>query len=93
MTWSVRDRWGNEIILTDERWQHITDGHWELATLLEQVLETLRLRRRKQFPDDSTKYRYSHSFSNLPRGYMHLFVIVRMASNKFVITAYPKGVR
>jgi len=29
--WVVKDRWGNEIVLTDERWQHITEGHWELT--------------------------------------------------------------
>jgi hypothetical protein len=29
--WVIKDRWDNDIALTDERWQHITEGHWELA--------------------------------------------------------------
>ena len=37
--WTVIDRWNNEILLTEERWQHIIEGHWELANLLEQVME------------------------------------------------------
>lgn len=43
--WSVKDRWNNEIVLTDERWQHIVDGHWELDKLLDEVLRTIRLGR------------------------------------------------
>lgn len=93
MAWSVKDRWGNEIVLTDERWQHIIDGHWELTNLVEQVLETVRLGRRKQSGTDPNKYRYFRKFSNLPYGYTRIYVIVRLAPKKFVITAYPKRVR
>lgn len=28
--WDVTDKWGNRIELTDERWQHIIEHHWEL---------------------------------------------------------------
>ena len=38
MGWSVKDRWNNEIVLTDERWQHIVDGHWEFAARLHAYL-------------------------------------------------------
>ncbi len=93
MAWTVKDRWGNEILLTDERWQHIVDGHWELGDMLDQVLETVRVGNRKQAADDPSKYRYSREFSNLPYGYTHIYVIVRLAPNKFIITAYPKRVR
>jgi hypothetical protein len=93
MSWSVKDRWGNVIALTDERWRHIVEGHWELTDFLDQVLETIRLGTRKQHPVDPDKYRYSKRFSDLPHGYTHIFVLVRLAPNKFVITAYPKRVR
>ncbi len=33
MSWSVKDRWGNAIVLTDERWRHIVEGQWELAEM------------------------------------------------------------
>ena len=28
--WTVRDRRGREIYLTEERWKHIVEGHEEL---------------------------------------------------------------
>ncbi len=93
MPWSTQDRYGNEIILTDERWQHIVDGHWELTNLLDEVLETIQLGRRKQTANDPSKFQYSKRFSDLPYGYTHILVIVRLVPNKFVITAYPKRVR
>ncbi len=39
--WTVQDRWGNEIYLTEERWQYILERHEELAGLLNEMLETL----------------------------------------------------
>ena len=32
---TVRDRWGNEIYLTDERWEHILERHEELTGLFQ----------------------------------------------------------
>ncbi len=93
MTWSIRDRWDNEITLTDERWQHIVAGHWELEYLLDEVLDTLRFGARKQYSVDPNKYRYAKKFFGLPHGYTHIFVIVRLKPNQFVITAYPKRMR
>lgn len=83
----------NEIVLTDERWQHIVDGHWELTNLLDEVLDTIQLGKRKQSATDPNRYCYSKRFSDLPHGYTHIFVIVRLAPSKFVITAYPRRVR
>ncbi len=90
MFWKVTDRWSNEIILTEERWHHICEGHWELADRLEQVLATIRDGRREQAALDPSKYRYWHEFPDLPAHYTRIVVIVRLARNKFVITAYPK---
>jgi len=93
MAWITKDRFGNEIVLTDERWQHIVDGHWELNGLVDDVLDAMRFGTRKQFADDPTKYRYARKFSKLLHGYTHIIVIVRLAPSGFVITAYPKRVR
>jgi hypothetical protein len=62
MAWTVKDRWGNAILLTDERWQHIVDGHWELADLVAQVLDTIRLGTRKQFANDVSQFVIHASF-------------------------------
>jgi len=91
--WVVRDRWGNKIRLTDERWAHIAEGHWELADRLDQVLETIRPGKTKQSAGDPGKYRYSRRFDDLPHNYTHIYVIVRLRPKRFVITAYPKYVR
>ena len=93
MAWFVQDRWGNEITLTQERWQHIAEGHWEIKNRRADVLKTIRRGTRKQYPDDPTRYRYALKFPDLPYNYTHIFVIVRLANNKFIITAYPKYVR
>ena len=29
--WIVTDKWGNRIELTEERWTHIIESHWELS--------------------------------------------------------------
>jgi hypothetical protein len=91
--WVVKDKWGNEIMLTNERWRHIIEGHWELANRLEQVLETIRLGKRKQDALDPNKYKYSKAWDDLPHNYTHIIVVIRLAPAKFVITAYPKRVR
>ena len=46
--WQVTDKWGNLIELTDERWQHILENHWELSEHLDTVLETVQTGKRKQ---------------------------------------------
>ena len=40
MVTRVRDRYGNQIELTDERWRHIVIYHPELEEFREDVLET-----------------------------------------------------
>lgn len=87
--WDVTDKWGNRIELTDERWQHIVEHHWELRYSLDKVLSTVRTRRRKQSLMDPHKYTYYKDFEDLPHNYTRIVVIVKLIRNNFIITAYP----
>jgi len=98
--WTHRDRFGNDIYLTHERWQHIIDpdNHPEVAPYLAHLAETIRSGRRHQDPYDPHGYRYYHAFPDLPDGNSHLVVCVRfrwrtvpngtVQEEKFVTTAY-----
>ena len=74
--WTVQDRWGNEIYLTEERWRHILERHEELTGLLDQVRETLRYGRRRQEALDPNRYRYRHPCAELPPEFSHIVVAV-----------------
>jgi len=89
--WMVIDRWENEIYLTFERWQHIIYGHPELINFKDEILKTVRLGKRKQNPKDPNKFEYSYPFKNLPFGFTHLNVVVKLVRNNFIVTAY--GIR
>ena len=87
--WQVTDKWGNLIELTDERWQHILENHWELREYRDTILETVQTGRRKQSPIDPYKYTYYKDFDSLPHNYTRIVVIVKLLRNNFIITAYP----
>ena len=93
----VSDPWGNEIYLTDERWQHILETHEEMIIFREYLFETLRTGQRRQDAFDPNKYKYSKKFTDLPADFTHVVVIVKFSrrvtmrgetSNNFVLTAY-----
>jgi hypothetical protein len=98
--WTHRDRFGNDIYLTHERWQHIIDpdNHPEVAPYLAYLAETICSGRRHQDPYDPHGYRYYRAFPDLPDGNTHLVVCVRfrwrtlpdgtVQEEKFVTTAY-----
>ena len=56
--WSVSDRYGNTIYLTEERWRHIIEpfNHPEMADNEEELEQTIRLGQRKQDPVNAQKY-------------------------------------
>jgi len=60
--WTVQDRYGNEIYLTEERWQHIVENHADMEGYLEELRETIRKGHRYQEPIDPRKYRYVKHF-------------------------------
>lgn len=87
--WKISDRWNNEIILTEERWTHISEYHWELFGRLDDVLKTIQFGKRKQDKLIPNKFYYTYPFVDLPHNYTHINVVVKLGLNKFVVTAYP----
>ena len=59
--WKIRDRYGNEIYLTHERWQHIiaSINHPEMANYEEHLKTTIQHGRRRQDLLNPQKYRYT----------------------------------
>jgi len=88
MVTKIRDRYGNQIELTDERWQHIVTYHPELEDCRDQVLETIRKGTRRQDAVEREKYKYVRKFADLPLDDTHLVAVVKMVRNNFVLTAY-----
>lgn len=98
--WTQRDRFGNDIYLARERWQHIIapDNHSELEPYFDYVRETIHLGRRRQDLYDPNGYQYYRSFHDLPDDNTHVVVWVRfrwptdpdgtVREEKFVTTAY-----
>lgn len=74
--WTVQDRLGHEIYLTEERWEHILDGHPEMAGHEEALREAIRMGQRKQEPLAPQKFRYFRAFTGLPGGNTHVVGIV-----------------
>src|SRR5207249_2661982 len=75
--WIVHDRYSNEIYLTQERWAYILRYHSQLDGLLEDVLDTLRKGRRRQQPEDPSRYKYYRYCANLPPEYNTIVVVVK----------------
>lgn len=102
--WIVRDRDGNDVYLTDERWRHITEpwGHPEMAEFEDELRETVRSGDRHQDSLNPQKYRYIREFNDLPEHNTHIVAVVlfklieseqaQSVPNNFVVTAYQKEV-
>ena len=98
MTDVVRDRYGNEIYLTDERWNHIVGRHVSMTGYRDHLLATLRTGQRRQDPLDPSKFKYYVPFADLESHYNHIVVVVKFSEremaeggtrpNNFVLTAY-----
>ncbi len=102
--WTVQDRYGNSIYLTEERWKHITAilNHPEMEKYEEYLKKAIQTGRRRQEPLNPCKYRYQHFFENLPDFANSVVVIVLFgfdikedgtaSSNNFVATAFFKHI-
>jgi hypothetical protein len=103
--WTIQDRDGNAIYLTEERWQHIVDefNHPEMVDYEKHIQAAIRVGKRQQEPLNPRKYRYSLSFDDLPDEFNHVVVIVlmgfdvdaegEMTPNNFVATAFLKHIQ
>jgi hypothetical protein len=102
--WTVQDRYGNSIYLTQERWEHIIEpiNHPEMEDYEEELKETVQAGIRKQDPLNPQKYRYTRAFDNLPANNTHIVSVVlfglheneigEIESNNFIATAYQKEI-
>jgi hypothetical protein len=103
--WTVRDRGGREIYLTNERWEHIINphNHPEMSACEEQLKETIGNGIRQQDPLNPLKYRYVKAFSGLAEDNTHVVGIVlfrfsadadgTLRPNNYLVTAYQKAIR
>ena len=102
--WTVHDRYGNEIYLTQERWDHIIEptNHPEMAEFEERLKETIQTGARRQDPLNPHKYRYVKPFDGLAEDNTHIIAIVlfgfsedeswRPVPNNYITTAYQKEI-
>jgi hypothetical protein len=100
--WTITDRGGNEIYLTDERWRHIIDGHPEMRDCEQALQQAIRLGLRTQEPLAPQKFRYSRAVPGLPDGNTHVVAIVLfrfeegadglVRRNNYAVTAFQKRV-
>jgi hypothetical protein len=98
--WTVHDRYGNEIYLTEERWHHILEARPELEPCLEKFLETVQTGLRKQDTLIPNEYRYFKQFDELLPENNHIIAVVifktqpddagNYITNNFVITGWAK---
>ncbi len=96
--WTIQDRFGNTIYLTEERWRHILVSRPELEPYFDQFLETLRTGRRQQDSLIPNEYRYYQRFDELLPDNTHLIMIVvfktqldadgEYVANNFVVTGW-----
>lgn len=102
--WAVRDRYGNHIYLTEERWEHIIDpiNHPEMMEYETHLKDVIRFGHRKHDVLNSQKYRYSQPFADLGDANTHIVAIVlfrfsegtdgKPVPNDYIVTAYQKAV-
>ena len=90
----VTDRLGHEIYLTDERWSHICEEHFEMRRYRKRVLDTVKGGRRFQDSVRPEVYLYHRTYPDLPHGNTSIVVVVRFGlypngtENNFILTAY-----
>lgn len=98
--WTVTGKFGNEIYLTEERWEHITNpmNHPEMFDYEDELRETVRFGTRKQEALSPQKFRYTKAFDNLTSENTHIVAVVvfrlndDLSPNNFIVTAYQKKI-
>jgi hypothetical protein len=97
----VQDANGNSVYLTEERWEHIVEGHPEMAHHESHLREAVRLGARSQDSLNPQKFRCLRAFQGLWGDNTHLEAVVlfrfgeeedRLVANNYVVTAYLKEI-
>jgi hypothetical protein len=96
----IKDKFGNQIYITEERWEHIHKRHPETIGFEKQIINTIRTGDRSQLPLEPDVFKYKKSFDKLPEPHTQIVVIVKFGhklnqqlkalKNNFVITAFMK---
>jgi hypothetical protein len=89
--WTVRDRYGDEVYLTWERWGHILEFHPTMVPFFDELQYTVRAGKRRQDQALPYKHFYVHSFDNLPVDSNVIVAVVLVnvrTGERFVTTAY-----
>jgi len=86
---SARDPRGREIVLTAQRWQHILDGHPEMATREEDVLRAI------ETPTDVAPGRepdeeWFYLADAGPSRWLKVVVVFGGSASGHIITAFPR---
>ena len=103
--WTVQERDGNSIYMTQERWHHITEpnNHPEVAAYEDDLKMALQRGRRRQEPLNPRKYRYTYPIDAPFDDFNSVVAIVLFGfdvdelgmtfPNNFVATAFLKHIR
>lgn len=96
--WTLKDRYGNTIYFTEERWLHILESRPWLEPFFDFFLETIRKGHRHQDPLLPNSYQYYYKFDELLPENTHIIVVVifrkqlnetgAYISNNFVVTGW-----
>ncbi len=101
--WTVQDRDGNPIYLTEKPWQHIIEAsnHPEMADYEDHLKADVQTGRQEAL--NPRKYRYVQLFDDLPVGFNRIVGIVlfgfdvnaqgETVPNNFIATAFMKHMR
>lgn len=102
--WTVQDRYGNDIYLTHERWEHIVNSlnHPEMEAYEGHLKDSIRSGRRNQDSLNLQKFRYIKAFDDLAESNTHIVAIVlfrygadqkgKPVLNNYIVTAYQKEI-
>jgi hypothetical protein len=100
MTQYIKDKFGNQIYITEERWDHIHKRHPETIGFEKQIIKAIRSGDRSRLPLEPDVFKYKKSFDKLPEPHTQIVVIVKFShklnqhrkaiQNNFVITAFMK---
>jgi len=101
---SVSDKYGNTIYLSQERWEHIINdiNHPEMDDYENHLKKTIQSGNRKQDSLNANKYRYVKPFVDLHDTNTHIIAIVlfrfttdnlgELIQNNYIVTAYQKEI-